>query len=319
MKRKRGLSVFILLLFSVLGAQFVPGAEYPNRPVTLVIPFGPGGGHDLSSRVITPVAAKYLGRPIIIELKPGGGGIIGSQQVVKAAPDGYTLLLAGDGPNCSLPAIEGRGFGPESFEAVCRVVAYPAILVARPDAPFKDLREMVEYARANPGKLVFSNTGPWGVADKTIKRVMKATGITMKSVPYDGGGPALTAVLGGHADLTSVTPYTGLAYIKAGKFVALAVLDYNRHPEYPNLPTAKEQGVDVVHFPWIGVAAPKGTPQPIIHKLSEAFKNMIEDNSTKEMAKTSGVETRYLGTEEFAKAWREEFAEYKELGKSYKK
>jgi tripartite-type tricarboxylate transporter receptor subunit TctC len=310
----------VILMLSVIGAQTLQAQDYPTKPVTLIIPFGPGGGHDLTSRAITPVASKYLGQPIIIQHKPGGGGAIASMQFARSEPDGYTLLLGGMGPNCSLPAMEkGRSAGPYDIEAVCQVAGYSSIVVSRPKAPFKNLKEMVEYARANPDKLIISTSGPWGNTDVAFKLIMRKTGITAKVVPYDGGGPGLLAAVGGHSDVTNVTPFTGLPHIKAGKLVPLAVLDHVRQPEYPDVPTAKEQGIDVVWFPWISVHAPKGTSPAIIKKLAGAFKNMIEDDSTKEICRKAGVEARFVGTDEFTKIWRAQFEEFKELAKIFKK
>ena len=136
------------------------GKEFPTKPVTLIIPVGAGGSHDLTARAVTSVAINYLGQPIIIQLKPGGGGAIGSEQVAKAAPDGYTLLFGGMGWSSTLPAVEGRSKGPDDLMAVCRINYSPTILVARADAPFKTLKEMIDYAKANPEKLIFANTGP---------------------------------------------------------------------------------------------------------------------------------------------------------------
>ena len=311
------LALMVLLFFASAGIQ---AQDYPTKPVNLFIPFGPGGGHDLTARAITPVAEKYLGQPIIIQHKPGGGGAIASLQVAKAKPDGYTLLFGGVGPNCSLPAIEpGRSAGPDDLEGVCQVAGYTSVVVSRPNAPFKNYRELVEYAKANPGKLIYSTSGPWGATDIAVKMLVRKTGISVKVVPYDGGGPSLLAVIGGHADATNTTPFSGYPHIKAGKLIPMAVQDYQRHPQYPDVPTAKEQGIDLVWFPWISVNAPKGTPPAIIKKLAAAFKGMIEDPQTVEICQKTGVEARYIGTEEYGKAWRAQYEEFKELAKFYKK
>ncbi len=169
--------------------------------MTLVVPLGVGGSNDLTARALASVGADYLGQPVIVQVRAGGGGAIGSDLVAKAAPDGYTLLFGGPGPNTTLPAVEGRSKGPDDLLAVCRINYSPDIITARPDAPFKTIKEMLEWAEANPGKLVFGNTGPWGAGDLPWKLIMKQTGITSRVVPYDGGGPALTALLGGHIDV----------------------------------------------------------------------------------------------------------------------
>ncbi len=322
MRRRTGegvLAYFILLTITLLGPQFVEAQEFPAKPVTLVIPFGAGGSHDLTARAVTSVAADYLGQPMLVQLKPGGGGAIASDFVSKAAPDGYTLLFGGSGPNTTLPAIEGRSKGPDDFVAVCRVNYSPAIIVARPDAPYKTFKEMVAWAKSNPGKLVFGNTGPWGAGDLSWKMIIKETGIETKNVPYDGGGPALMAILGGHVDVSGLFSAQTLPHIQAGKLRVLAVTDTERDPSLKDIPTCKEQGVNVVYLMWRGVLAPKGTPRGAIDKLAAAFKKMTEDKSVVPMIKRFGDEINFLGPDEFTKVWREEYETQKELGKIFKK
>ncbi len=178
---------------------------------------------------------------------------------------------------------------------------------------------MVEYAKANPDKLVFANTGPWGQADLSWKLIVKQTGIKTKSVPYDGGGPGILAVLGGHADMNGALLSALISHIKAGKLRALAVLDTKRTKALPDVPTAMEQGVDVVNLMWRGVLAPKATPRPVIDKLAQAFKKMTEDKTVITMINQMGDEIYYLGPDEFGKLWREEYETHKELGKALKK
>jgi tripartite-type tricarboxylate transporter receptor subunit TctC len=161
----------------------------------------------------------------------------------------------------------------------------PVIISARPDAPFKTFREMTQWAKANPGKLIYGHTDPWGAADLPWKQIMKLTGITGKVVPHDGGGPTLTAILGGHIDATGGLATQSMPHIKAGKLRVLAVLDYQRETDLPDVPTAKEEGIDVVYLMWRGVLAPKGTSRPIIDKLAVAFKKMTEDKSVIGMPK----------------------------------
>jgi tripartite-type tricarboxylate transporter receptor subunit TctC len=295
------------------------GDEFPTKPLTLIVPVGAGGSHDLTARAVTSVANTYLGQPIIVQLKPGGGGAIGSEFVAKAAPDGYTLLFGGPGWSTTYPAVEGRSRGPDDLTAVCRINYGPTIIVARPDLPFKNLKEMVEYAKANPDKLVFANTGPWGQADLSWKLIVRQTGIKTKSVPYDGGGPGILAVLGGHADMNGALLSALISHIKAGKLRPLAVLDHKREKELPDVPTAKEQGVNVVNLMWRGVLAPKATPRPVIDKLAQAFKKMTEDKSVITMINQMGDDVYYLGPDEFGKLWREEYETHKELGRALKK
>ncbi len=317
--RGKRFACLFLLMVSIFGFSTIQAQEFPTKPVNLIIPVGAGGSHDLTARAVTSVAVDYLGQPVIIQLKPGGGGAIGSEFVAKAPPDGYTLLFGGPGWSTTLPAIEGRSKGPDDLVAVCRINYSPTIIVARSDLPYKNFREMVEWAKANPDKLIFANTGPWGQADLSWKLIMRQAGIKTRNVPYDGGGPSILAVLGGHADLTGGLSAALLPHIKSGKLRALAVLDNKREEELPEVPTAKEEGMNVVNLMWRGVLAPKGIPRPVIDKLALAFKKMTEDKSVMGMIKRFGDDIYYLGPDEFTKVWREEFETHKELGKIFKK
>lgn len=303
-----------------LAAAPVPAAEdFPTKPVTLIIPVGPGGSHDLTARAMVSVIPHYLGQPIIIQLRPGGGGAIGSQQVASAKPDGYTVLFGGPGWASALPAIEGRSVGPEGLVAVARINYSPVVFMAHPDAPFKTLKEMVGWAKANPGKLIHGHTGPWGAGDLPMKQMMKEYGFQAQIVPYDGGGPALLAILGGHIQTTIALTAQSLPHIRAGKLRPIGILDAKRHPELPEVPTSVEQGINVTYSIWRAVLAPKGTPRPVIEKLADAIKKTTEDKSFQALIKQLGDEPGYAGPDEFAKEWQKEYELHKEIAKVFKK
>ena len=293
--------------------------NFPTKPVTLVIPVGAGGSHDLTARALASVAHQYLGQPLIIELKPGGGGAIGEDYVAKSKPDGYTLVFGGPGWSSALPAIEGRSHGPDTLMAVARINYGAVVWNVNPAKGWKSLKELVEWARANPGKLVHATTGPWGASDLPMKQMMKQYGFTANLVPYDGGGPAMVAVLGGHADSVINPLPQMLPHIRAGTLRAVALLASQRENDLPDVPTAKEQGFDVEYTLWRAVLAPKGTPRPIIEKLASAFKGMTEDKSFQALIKQMGDDVHYMGPDEFEKVWRAEYESEKELGKFYKK
>ncbi len=320
----RRISTMVALGAACLAFLLAPhpasGAEdFPVKPITLVIPFGAGGSHDLTARALSSVAPQYLGQPLIVQLRPGGAGAIGSDQVAKAKPDGYTLLFGAPGPNSTLPAVEGRSVGPDGPTAVAKINDSPGLLMTRPDRPYKTLKELVEWAKANPGKLTHATTGPWGASDVPMKQLMKDTGISVQLVPYDGGGPAMLATLGGHVDTSFLLTAQSLPHIRAGKLRPLAVIGTKRHPDLPDVPTAREQGFNVVYTIWRTVLAPKDTPRPIVEKLAGAFKQMTEDKSFQALVKQLGDETGYLGSDDFLKEWRAEFEAHRELGKLYKK
>jgi tripartite-type tricarboxylate transporter receptor subunit TctC len=309
---------FLALALLCFSLPIAEAQEFPTKPVTLVNPGGAGGSHDLTARAITSVATEYLGQPIIIKLMGGAGGSIGSEYAAKSAPDGYTLNWGGPGWSSTLPAIEGKTGGPDDFVAVCRINYSSGVMVARKDAPYKTFQEMLMWAKANPRKLVFGTTGPWGGADLAWKQIVRQTGIDTKFVPYQGG-EAVTMLLGGHTDMGIYPSATTLPHIKSGKLIALAIVDDKRHPALPDLPSTAELGMKASYRMWRGVLAPKGTPRPIIDKLAMAFKKMSEDKSAIAMIHQFGDEIQYLGPDDFAKVWREEYETHKEIGKFFKK
>ena len=313
-------SFFLILVTACLIVSLETQAqEFPTKPVSLIIPFGPGGASDLTARAFVGAAHEYLGQPVIIQLKPGGGGAIASDIVAKAAPDGYTLLMGGPGPNTTLPAIEGRSRGPDDLVAVCRINYNAMLTLVSASAPYKTMQEFVQYAKANPGKLRFGHTGIWGGPDLLWKSIQVKAGITAKIIPYDGGAEALIGLLGGHIDVACLFPTQSTPHIKGGKIRALAVSDSKRDPDFPDVPTLQEAGVDVVSVVWKGVLAPKSTPRPVIEKLALVFKKMSEDKSSVAMIRQLGDNFHYLGPDDLTQFWRQEYETHKELGKMFKK
>jgi len=325
LRKPWGKSLVCICLLSgfVLSSQIVHSQEYPTKPVTLVIPSSPGSATDIFMRAVTSVSADYLGQPIINKLVPGGGGAIGCDLAAKAAPDGYTLLAGSSPWSTGLPAIEGRSKGPDDFVAVCRLNYSLGFMAARPDAPFKTYKQMMEWIKANPGKLIVGTPGPWTPPDMVWKHLMKQTGTSFKIVQFQGGGEALIALLGGHIDAGPVHPLMAMPYKDTGKLVFLFFFDEKRHPDFPHVPTSFEEGMDArvntLACSWRGILAPKGTPRSIIDKLAGAFKKMTEDKSAQSMLQKSGDKVNFLGPDEFTEVWRVEFETYKELGKMYKK
>jgi tripartite-type tricarboxylate transporter receptor subunit TctC len=298
----------VLILLALLAPPMAAQAqEYPTKPIELVLPFGPGGSHDLTARALVSVAQPYLGQPLVVVLRPGGGGAVGSQAVARAKPDGYTLLLGGTGPNTIFSLVQKAPIGPDHFVPVARINYSPSVFAVRADSPWKSFRELVQYAKQNPGKLNFANTGPWGAGDFPMRMVARATGIEYNNIPHDGGGPALLALLGGHADASFLFSAQLLPQIGAGKIRPLAVTDTKRIPQLAGVPTLQEEGVDVVFTMWRSVVAPKGTPPAILEKLEAAFRKMTEDKSFQALIKQLGDEVQFQGAREFEATWRQEY------------
>jgi len=323
LKEKGWLHIFslsiIFLAWLVFSSPWAQAQEFPTKPIALVLGVGPGGSHDLPSRVLSSLALEYLGKPIMVQFKPGAGGAIASDFVASAPPDGYTLLFASAG-TCSMnPAFQGTSKGPDDLTAICRINYLSYLICARSDAPFKTFKEMLTWAKENPGKLTYGHTGAWGAGDVAWKQIKLATGITTRDIPHDGAGPTLIALLGGNIMVGAFGSTTAMPQVSAGKLKVLAVLDAHRYGPLPNVPTVKEEGPDVVISYWQGILAPKATPRPIIDKLGATFKKMLEDPSFVGVLKTVGEQVNYLGPDEFNKLWRSEFESYKNLSKMLKK
>ena len=302
----KGIVVLTLLAVLISGAV-ATAQEFPTKAVELVLPYAAGGSHDLTARAMASVAHDYLGQSLLVVLKPGGGGAVGSQQVIRAKPDGYTLALGGTGPNTVFAMVQKAPIGPDQFTSVARINHSPTIFAVRADAPWKNFRELIEYSKKNPGKFNFANTGPWGAADLPMRLIAGKAGIDYNNIPHDGGGPATLAVLGGHADATFGFSPQLLPQVAAGKMRALAITDTKRHRDFPNVPTVKEEGFDVVFTMWRSVLAPKGTPQPILDKLEATFRKISEDKSFQALIRSLGDDVQFQGGKEFETTWRQEW------------
>jgi len=206
------------------------------------------------------------------------------------------------------------------MEAVCRINYNSIMLVARGNAPWKTFKDLMAWVRANPGKLIIGTGSRYIQDDFFWRRVMQQDkGVSVKIVPYQGGGAQFVAVLGGHSDIGGAATAMYASYKGTGKLIPLLWLDKKRHPMIPDVPTSIEEGYDIVSRMWRGVLAPKGTPRPIIEKLATAFKQMTEDKSVKTMIKRYGDEIQFLGPDEFKAVWRAEYEDLKEFGKTIKR
>lgn len=307
-------SIAIVLLAALLALTSAAAQDFPTKPITLIVPFGAGGASDLILRSFIDMAPKFLGQRVVVQIRSGGGGAIASELVAQAKPDGYTLLFGHSNSNSILPAIEGRSKGPDDLVAVCLVNTSGTVLLARPDAPFGSFQEMIAWAKANPGRLIVANTGPWSAVDFTWKRMEHELGIKLRIVSYPGGAEALVALLGGHVQAALLSPPQSLPHIRTGKLRPLAWSGTARHPDLPRVPTAAEQGFDKTLSVFKGVMAPKGTPRPIVEKIAAGFKSMLETRQAIEGIRRLGEEIEYLGPDDFERYWRAEYQTFKELG-----
>jgi tripartite-type tricarboxylate transporter receptor subunit TctC len=273
--------ILMLLLSSLLLSPTLPafGQEYPSRLITLVVPFSAGGPGDVIARLLGNSMSATLKQPIVIENVVGAGGTIGTNRVAKAAPDGYTLLLMHVG-QATAPALYAKlPFDPiGDFAPIGLVTDAPMILVARPNFPAKDLKELIAYVRAQGDKITYGNVGLGSASHLCGLMFMSAIGARLTPIYYKGGGPALNDIIAGHIDVYC-DPATGpTPYIQAGTIPGYAITSKNRVPTLPNVPTSAEAGVpgfDVTT--WYGMYAPRNTPKPIVDALVGALQKALKD------------------------------------------
>ena len=255
---------------------------YPSRPISLVVPFPPGGVADLTARPVAAAMEKALKQPVGVVNKTGAAGAVGMQFVATSKPDGYTLLLALSSISIIPEAdkLFGRppAFTVDQFAPVALISADPTILVVRAESPWKTAKEFIEDAKKRPNQISFSSSGIYGTLHMAMELLSHAAGIKLRHVPYGGAGPALTALLGGHVDALASGPSVVLPQIKAGKLRALAGWGDKRVASLPEVPTFKELGYTEAEFYiWAGLFAPKGTPEPVLAKLRDAARAGVAD------------------------------------------
>ncbi len=276
---------------------------YPSKQVNLIVPFSPGGGNDLTARAIAPALQRALGQPVVVVNKAGAAGAIASQSVAIAPPDGYNILVSNT-QAILLPATDKLfdrkpAFSKDDFQYVAMLSADPLLLWVQQDAPWKTFKDLAADAKAKDGAIVYSSGGLYGATHVPIEMFLKAASIKMRHLPTGGGGPALTAVLGGNAQVVASFPAVAAPHAKAGKIRALATYGTARHPSYPDVPTFKEIGYDIVSEVWIGFLIPKATPEATVKVLREAIKKAAAEPDYKEAMAKTGSGTRYMDQPQF--------------------
>lgn len=267
-----------MLALSMASLAGVTSAQetYPSRPVTIVVPFPPGGAADLATRPLAIFLEKTLKQPIVISNRPGAGGAIGMTAVANAKPDGYTLLSTLVSFN-SLPEVDALfqrkpNFTRDQFVPIARLTADPPLLVANPAAQWKSVKELVAAAKKQPGEMIYSHSGVYGPSHTPIEMFAAAAGIRLRQLPVVGGAPAMTAVLGGHATMWASPPAIAAPHIRAGKVNAFATWGAERNPLFPTVPTLTELGYKVEWYTWAGMFAPRETPAAIVKTLRDAVR-----------------------------------------------
>ncbi|TRZ75938.1 MAG: tripartite tricarboxylate transporter substrate binding protein [Deltaproteobacteria bacterium] len=294
----------VVLVFVLVGAMVSPlcAQSYPTKPIRFVLPYPPGGPTDFLGRLIGQKLGERLGQPVVPDNRPGAGGNVGTEVAAKAPPDGYTIAIGGLWLSISPSLYKKLNYDPLKDLAPISIVSQsPNLLLVHPSLPVKGLKDLVEYARTNPGKLNFSSSGvgsPLHLAGELFKSLVK---IDVVHVPYKGGGgPALTALMGGEVQMMVLGPGASMPQINAHKVKALAALTTERIPSLPDVPTAKEAGIDLVVTSWHGILAPAGTPRDIVNRLSAEWTKIAAMPDIQEKMRNAGFEAKSSTPEQFA-------------------
>ncbi len=289
-----------VLLFGAMVAPLY-AQTYPDRPIRFVLPFAPGGTTDILGRIIGPRLADRLGQSVVPENRPGAGGNVGAEFIAKARPDGYSIALVSSGHSISPSIYRQLNYDPiKDFAPVSLVARVHQVLLVRLSLPVKNLKELVAYAKANPGKLNYGSSGigtTTHLAPELLKSLAK---IDIVHVPYKGAGPSLIGLLGGEVDILVTAIPTSLSQIEAGKVRALAVLGNERAVALSSVPTAKEAGINNLEVPiWYGILAPAGTPRNIVNRLSAEWVKIAAMPDTSEKMQKAGGEPISSTPEQF--------------------
>jgi tripartite-type tricarboxylate transporter receptor subunit TctC len=284
--------------------------DYPTRPIHLIVPFPPGGVADIIARPLAERLSASLGEPVVVENHGGVAGTLGASDVAHATPDGYTLLLGTSNEIAMSPTLyPSLPYNPTTaFSPITSVAIFPNVLVVAYDAPVKSLADLVAMARAKPGTVTFASSGVGSTNHLTAEIFQRQAGITILHVPYKGGGPALTDVMGGQVTAMFATLPSAIGLIKAGKLRALMVTGPTRSAALPDVPTGKESGMpDLVVTTWNGVLAPAGTPPELVARLHKALAAAVADPTLKQAFDALGAETELITPEQFAQRIRHDF------------
>jgi tripartite-type tricarboxylate transporter receptor subunit TctC len=301
-----------LLGFLIATASLTPSSvqaqDFPSRPITMIVPFPPGGVADQSGRPVAAAMEKILKQAVVVQNRPGAGGAVGMAAAANAKADGYTILMALS--SISIIPEADKLFGrPPAYQMkqlapVALVTADPTVLVVPADSPWKSIKDFVDDAKKRPGEIAFSSSGIYGTLHMAMEIFANAAGIKLKHVPFNGGGPALTALLGNHVQSLASGPGPVIPQIQAGKLRALASWGETRLAALPDVPTFKELGYQDVQFHiWSGVYAPAGTPEPVMKVLRDTMRKVVEDAEFKSTMDKLQTPVTYLDAPEFQKFW----------------
>ena len=309
----------VVLAFALGLPSLVLAQTYPNRPIRFVVSFPPGGSTDFIARILAQRLPAALGQTIVIDNRGGGGGNIGNGIVAKAAPDGYTLLITAEGTITVNPSVYSSlpYNAIRDLPAVTQLIKYSNVVVLHPSVPAASVKDLIAFAKTQPGKLSYSHPGVGTVQQLSVEFFKMMVGVDITSVPYKGGGPAMVALVGNETQLSFATPPSAMPHVKSGRLKAIAVTSERRSPAMPELPTVAEAGLagfNVVG--WVGMFAPAGTPPPIVERLYGEIGKVLRMPEVEELVRAAGSETSGMSTEETRATVRTETAMWAKVVKS---
>ena len=306
----RLLTYFSGLILGCTSCLALSQEVWPTRPITMIVPFPPGGVADAVARPVAEALSRTLGQSVIVENKAGAGGGIGMAAVARSKPDGYTILMALSSISIIPEAdkIVGRepSFQLSQLKPIARFTADPTVLIVRADSPWKDYKSFVEDMRKNPGKYNFGSSGNYGTMHVPMEMLKTSEKFYMVHVPYTGAGPAIVGLLGGQVDAIATGPSSIVQQIKAGKVRALAHWGDGRLASMPEVPSFKEMGIKVEFAQWAGLFVPSSTPEYVVNKLREASKLAANDERVRTVINGAGSPIQYLDAPEFKTYWDKE-------------
>ncbi len=316
---RRQLVLAGLILAASVAAPFAGAADaYPAKPITVIVPFAAGGTTDILARVIGQALNKELHQPVIVDNRAGAGGNIGAALAAKAAVDGYTLFMGTVGTHAINQSLYKKlPYDPiKDFAPLTRVAMVPNLLVANPGKPYKTVKELIAYAKANPGKVNFGSSGSGSSIHLSGELFNALAKVQMVHVPYKGSAPAVSDLLGGQIDIMFDNMPSAIQHVRAGKLRPLAVTTARRSPELPDVPTIAEAGVPGYEATsWFGLFAPAGTPAPVVAKLNGALVKVLAEPEVKKKLAEQGAEPYSEKPEQFAEFIRKETAKWSKVVK----
>ena len=321
-KKSLVLLVALLLILLIVGGcstmenkKVTTTSKYPDKPITLIVPFGVGGGMDLVARLLEKTAPTHLGQPLVIVNKPGGAGTLGWNELAGASPDGYTLGITG------IEVILQPLYGPTKYhyptalEPLVQIADLPMVIAIQAGQPWQTLDELIEYAKQNPGQIKFGHGGVGSIGHVVGEAFAKTSNIHLEQVPFQSSAEATASLLGGHVQAVFLNPASVKEFMKNGTIRVLATGGNQRlsDPVFTNIPTFKEQGIDIIGNNWYGIAAPKGLPVEVKNKLTEGFAKMINDPEFQKNMENIGFKVTYQDFNESQEKWLTESQKLKKL------